>query len=116
MSSSIETTHVASKDLPILPNVSFLEPHSAGMLSSAYSVVQKKEGWNALANFKKGDAFMITEDSFMNDLMNEVNAQYNGGHSGSSMGWVMRQLESIARDGFANYKSSFTDPSIIHLE
>jgi len=85
------------------PDFSFMDDHSSSMLISAYMVVHKNNYWSYLANFT-GEYFMFTTDKTILIIMNEIEAESTIGHSGCSMGWTMRQLESIAIYGFEHYK------------
>jgi hypothetical protein len=73
-----------------------------GMLSSAYNVIQQNEGWSLLINFQ-GDTFMFSMNTRVKNLMDKINDAYDGGHSGSSMGNTMRNMEYIANYGFDEY-------------
>lgn len=92
-------------DFPASPDFSFMKsPDSA--LISAYSVVQNNEAWKLLSNFK-GESFMFTKQPKIVSLMNKINDAYGGGHSGASIGCLMRQLEYIAKNGFSEYKQEY---------
>jgi hypothetical protein len=39
--------------------------------------------------------------------MNAVSEGYGGNHTGFSMGYTMRQLEFIAKNGFARFKAEW---------
>ena len=95
----------AHVDRPIQPDLSFLDTHSSNMLYTAYICANKYERWDALANFK-GHSFLFCEDPVIKELIYKVNESYNG-HSGSSLGWTMRQLECIAKYGYTEYRGLF---------
>jgi len=86
---------------PTNPDWSFAGQDSS-ILSSAYNVIQQNEGWNLLRNFKE-ESFMSSKNSMINNLMTKINNAYGGGHSGSSMGNTMRNMEYIAKNGFDEY-------------
>ena len=85
-------------DLPPNPDFSFAGT-DASCLASAYKVIHQNEAWNLLKNFDEA-AFMIAKKVEINKLMNKVNDDWDGGHSGCSMGLVMRNMEFIANYGF----------------
>lgn len=97
-------------DRPIQPDFSFFESNTSDMLYTAYICVNKAEAWNALANFNEL-SYMFCEDPFIKELMYSINRNYNG-HSGTSLGWTMRQLECIAKYGYTKYRALF-DKNII---
>jgi hypothetical protein len=94
-----------SRDLPSSPDFSFMDQTSNHMLSSAYQVIHKCEAWHILANFK-GESFVFTKDKQIQNIMQQVSHAYPG-HSGSSMGITMRQIEFIAKNGFTIFKNEY---------
>lgn len=105
---------ITEEQISILPPVSYTdfsfitEPHSRICIETGYKGVHKSEGWNILRNFK-GKSFMFTDNNEINRIMNSVNNEYDGGHSGASMGWTMRQLERISHVGIAVFKNEWTN-------
>jgi hypothetical protein len=92
-------------DRPTNPDFSFMRPESSNLLSRAYRVINQEEGWIILANFY-GESFMFSQNPEVCRLTTAIASDYNC-HSGSSMGWTMRQLENIAKNGFTSYRQSF---------
>jgi hypothetical protein len=86
---------------PSSPNWSFAK-EDAPMLSSAYNVIKKNEAWNILKNFDE-ESFMFAKGKDVNNLMNKINDDYDGGHSGGSMGYTMRIMQYIANYGFDTF-------------
>jgi hypothetical protein len=97
---------IPHSDLPSTPDFSFMDEHSCEMVFSAYRVIHQLEGWHILANFTE-ESFMFSQNPNVSRLMDAVAAAYSSGHSGSSMGFTMRQLEYIANNGFSNYKNRY---------
>ena len=96
-----------SIDLPSKPDFSFISSDSSRtMIESGYRSIMKCEGWNILQNFT-GESFMFSRDPSVCQLMDAVSEGYGGNHSGSSMGYTMRQLEFIAKNGFARFKAEW---------
>jgi hypothetical protein len=94
-------------DFPTCPDFSFItDAISRSCIETGYKGVQITEGWNAIRNFS-GDSFMFTNDPEITRIMNAVNAEYGGGHSGCSIGWTMRQLERISHIGINAFKSEW---------
>jgi hypothetical protein len=93
--------------MPAAPDFSYItDTISRNCIASGYKGVQRTEGWNAIRNFT-GESFMFTRDPVITRIMNAVNDEYGGGHSGSSMGWTMRQLERISRVGTTVFKNEW---------
>jgi hypothetical protein len=92
-------------DFPASPDFSFMKSSNPEMISG-YSVVHNNEAWNLLSNFK-GECFQFTDDPKISTLMDKINDAYEGGHSGGSIGCLMRKLEYIAKNGFSKYKQEY---------
>ena len=96
-----------SIDLPSKPDFSFISSDSSRrMIESGYGAIMRCEGWNILYDFS-GESFMLSSDPQVCQLMNTVSEGYEGCHSGASMGYTMRQLEFIAKNGFAIFKEQW---------
>jgi hypothetical protein len=63
--------------------------------------------WDYLSKYspEEGKGFMFSADPIVSQIVNEMEV----GHSGSSMGWTMRQLELIAKAGFSAHRSLYED-------
>jgi hypothetical protein len=86
------------------PDFSFITDDSSRMcIESGYKGVNMSKGWNALRTFD-GESFMFSSDPEIVRIMDAVNEQYDGGHSGASIGWTMRQLELISHIGVNAFK------------
>lgn len=92
-------------DRPTNPDFSFMSVESSNLLARAYRVINQEEGWSILASFS-GESFMFSRNPQVGRLTTAIAGDYNG-HSGFSMGWTMRQLEHIAKNGFTSYKTTF---------
>ena len=91
------------------PDFSYItDTTSRNCIESGYKGVQRTEGWSAIRNFT-GESFMFTSDPVITRIMNAVNDEYGGGHSGSSIGWTMRQLERISHVGTNVFKNEWLD-------
>lgn len=94
-------------DYPIRPNFDFItDRHTRQMIESAYNAIARAEGWNLIRNFS-GESFQFTQDPQLHNLMTRVHDEYDGGHSGSSMGLTMRHMQYIAKHGFESYRLEF---------
>lgn len=93
--------------MPSAPDFSFITDYnSRSCIETGYKGVQKTEGWNSIRNFT-GESFMFSNDPEINRIMNAVNGEYGGGHSGGSIGWTMRQLERISHVGVNVFKNEW---------
>jgi hypothetical protein len=93
---------------PYNQDFSFIKDNNTkNMISSAYNCVMNKEdAWQNIKNFR-GESYMFSKDKKINQLMNDIDSMYEGGHSGASIGWTMRQIERIAYIGFDKFKSEW---------
>jgi hypothetical protein len=77
------------------------------MLEDAFAAMGRVEGsWEYLARPEVPDketGFMFTRDEMVNKIGNEIDKAGRIGHSGSSYGWTMRQMEYIAKNGWDAY-------------
>ena len=77
------------------------------MLQDAMEAMGRVEGsWEYLArpdvpSIETG--FMFSKDALLSKIGNEVDKEGKIGHSGSSYGWTMRQMEFIAKNGWDAY-------------
>jgi hypothetical protein len=73
------------------------------MLADAYQAITACDLWEWMRVFrpKEGEGFMFANHPNLDRINEEM--KY-GGHSGSSYGWTMRQMESIAKRGWDEHK------------
>ncbi len=76
----------------------------AEMLQDADNAITVSELWTWLADFKPedGKGFMFSNHPNLDVIQNAM--KYTG-HSGSSYGWTMRQMEFIAKEGWDKFRS-----------
>ena len=90
---------------PLDPSFDFMKlyKHEA---EAAYQTVQKMEMWNYLYNHNTDEkrGYMFSEDPKIIDLMNQIQNDYGGLHSGGSMALTMRFMELISKEGFDVFK------------
>jgi hypothetical protein len=72
------------------------------MLKSMYDAISRLKLWEWLKTYQpeEGKGFMWSRAPEISRISNEV---ISDGHSGSSFAWAMRQMETIAKKGWANY-------------
>lgn len=91
-------------DIPASPDFSFLDNDNE-IIESAYKIIQANEAWELLRNFSE-TSFMFSRNHNIINLMYKINDAYPG-HSGGSLGGVMRDMQFISKNGFSKYKSRF---------
>lgn len=77
------------------------------MLVDAFKAMQAVDGsWTYLAQRdvpEQSQGFMFSRDPLITKIGNEVDKDGTIGHSGMSYAWTMRQIEYIAKNGWAEY-------------
>lgn len=63
-------------------------------------------GWNILKNFN-GQSFMWHATPKITTIMSRIDKE-SGNHSGASMGFLMRHMETIAKKGWEYYVTRFS--------
>ena len=89
----------------------FVNNYSREYLVSAHKIVTRLELWNWFRGFKPepGNGFMFTRGVPELDRLNEEMGKdpVSSGHSGSSYGITMRNMEYIAKNGYEAFKTQF---------
>lgn len=77
--------------------------HEAMMLKDADAAITQCDLWNWLRDYtpEDGKGFMFSEHS---NLTRINDAMKYSGHSGTSYGWTMRQMEYIAKHGWTLFE------------
>jgi hypothetical protein len=86
------------------------DTHSRNLVINGHHAVSRCEAWDFLKNFtpNNNDGFMFTNHPKVYEIGNMMEScPHPPGHSGCSFAWTMRQLESIAKDGYEDYKNSW---------
>jgi hypothetical protein len=71
--------------------------------------MKKKEStidvWDYLSKYspEQGKGFMFSSDPIVSQIINEMEI----GHSGSTVGWTMRELELIVKSGLTVHRSRY---------
>ncbi len=65
------------------------------MVQDAYEAAVKLELLDAIKNLNPQNGFMFTNSQVIDKI--SANLKY-GGHSGSSFGWTMREVEYLAKN------------------
>lgn len=83
-----------------------LDNDSVFMLSRAYKMMEEIPGsWDVLArpDIPGDNGFMFSSNPLLNEISEKIGGDPECGHSGSSYGWTMRNMESIAKKGWNDY-------------
>lgn len=78
---------------------------SREMLEDGYSTISNLELWDWMKSYtpEEGKGFMFSSHENITKIGNTMKT----GHSGSSFGWTMRSLESIAKKGWESFVDSW---------
>jgi len=101
-------------DYPISPNFEFISSENTRyMLESAYDTITKLEKWNYLREYviSENTGYMFAAEDSINELMDQINSEYQSGHSGCSMALTMRAMDFIAKNGFDSFRESVVQES-----
>ncbi len=86
---------------------SFIKDESSRYyIEDAYKAVSSVDGgWEFLKNYTpdEGRGFMFSS----HPTLGKISEKLDVGHSGSSYGWVMRNVEYIAKNGLDSFKAKF---------
>lgn len=82
------------------------------MVQAGIDAVTGAEMWDWLNTYEPdaGKGFMYSEHPNLDKINDRMQKLYNG-HSGSSYGWTMRQLQYIAKNGFDAYVDVINGPT-----
>ena len=81
------------------------DTHSREMLVNAWQAITSTELWDFVK--QDTDTFMFSSDPRINIIGNKMVELGYGGHSGSSFGWTMRNMQFIAKHGEEEYKKEY---------
>lgn len=81
------------------------------MVRTGIDAVTGAEMWDWLKTYEpdEGKGFMYSDHPNLDKINDRMNRLYSG-HSGSSYGWTMRQLQYIAKNGFDSYVNFMNGP------
>lgn len=76
------------------------------IIDSAIRAVSNLELWSWLRDVNI-ESFMFSNDPNISRIYNEIERLGYNGHSGSSFGLTMRQMEFIAKNSFDTYRQNY---------
>ena len=74
------------------------DKHSRFMLKNAHQAITLTEHWDYMETFSD-QSFMFSSNPAVSAIMGKMSQLGYDGHSGSSFGWTMRQMEFLAKNG-----------------
>lgn len=106
----------SSDELKFLPcDFEYLDRHMRPMIKDAYEVISRNELWRPFreALLSRGvnhsTGFMFNNDPLYRMIKTKISStQVGGGHTGSTMGYTMREMEFIALNGEPAYRLEVT--------
>ena len=92
-------------DLPVDADFTFISDiNIRNMVKSGYRSIMRTESWNIIREFKD-ESFMFNDNPSIRNIINTVSEDFDGAHSGYSIGITMRILERISHLGFKPLKN-----------
>ena len=104
-----------SEKYPISPNFEFiLSENNRHILESAYNTITRLEKWDYLREYviSENTGYMFAAEDSINELMDQINSDYQFGHSGCSMALTMRTMDFIAKNGFDSFREYVVQESV----
>ena len=81
------------------------DANSKEMLQNAWDAITQLDLWYYMR--RDTDSFMLSRYPEINIITNKMAELGYDGHSGSSFGWTMRQMQYIAEHGEDNYMETY---------
>jgi len=75
------------------------------MLQNAWTAITQLDLWDYMK--RDTESYMLSSDTEIDIIHKKMEALGYDGHSGSSFGWTLRQMQYIAQNGEANYMDSY---------
>ena len=82
------------------------DANSREMVADGYAAVTKAEAWDLMKEDPGLGGFMYTTNESYKVIHTHMDYR---GHSGSSYGWTMRQLQFIAQNGWDAYVALWSE-------
>ena len=80
------------------------------MLQNAFKAIQISEGWDYVRLDPGEGGFMFSKNPIKYKIMeNMEKCEPSVGHSGSSYGFVMRNMQFLAKNGIEKHKEKYID-------
>ena len=92
------------------PDFMFIEnENERRMYQSAYDTINKLDAWGVIRSRypDSSTGYMFSSDPILNKIMDEIDENYRGGHSGFSIGITMRTMQYIAKNGLEKFRKDY---------
>ena len=99
----IVDTNITHAEFNIIP-----DEHSRFMLKNAHQAITLTESWGYMRTFSSNQSFMFSNSPTISTITKKMSQLGYDGHSGSSFGWTMRQMEFLAKNGKQAFLRQFT--------
>ena len=99
----IVDTSITHAEFNIIP-----DEHSRFMLKNAHQAITLTESWGYMRTFSSNQSFMFSNSPTISTITKKMSQLGYDGHSGSSFGWTMRQMEFLAKNGKQAFLRQFT--------
>jgi hypothetical protein len=83
----------------------YCDKRNRDMLQNAFQAITLTETWDFVEN--PIESFMWSRDSRIDMISRKMSELGYNGHSGFSFGWTMRQMQSLAKNGEAEFKKYY---------
>jgi hypothetical protein len=88
------------------PTFNFIPENERSMYTTAYNAITQLELWDYMRNFNE-ESFMFSSAKEVSKIYEKIGELGYGGHSGASFGFIMRQMQQIAKNGLQEYISRY---------
>jgi len=85
----------------------FINENERIMYTSAHDAISQLELWNFMA--KDIESYMFSDSPEVNKISAKIVELGYTGHSGSSFGCVMRDMQYIAKNGYDEFKQKYLE-------
>lgn len=101
-------THIVDTSITDAEFNTIVDQHSRFMLQNAHQAITSTEQWGYMKTFSSNQSFMFSSSPTLSIITNKMSQLGYDGHSGSSFGWTMRQMEFLAKNGKQAFLRQFT--------
>jgi len=106
-----DMTHIVDTSITHAEFNTIPDEHSRFMLKNAHQAITLTESWGYMRTFSSNSSnqsFMFSNSPTLSTITNKMSQLGYDGHSGSSFGWTMRQMEFLAKNGKQAFLRQFT--------
>jgi hypothetical protein len=91
-------THIVDTNITDAEFNIITDEHNRFMLKNAHQAITSTEQWGFMRTFSD-PSFMFSDSSAVSIITGKMSQLGYDGHSGSSFGWTIRQMEFLAKNG-----------------